>query len=489
MNKKIGLVLTFLIAFLTFQSVNAELAYLVDIESTDILPDTLYPGDIASIKIDIKNKGSTISMADFNGVLDVGSQFEGIKIEENIDLINPGQTKTLVFRLRVKEDTIAGYYPILLIMNYQRGTSVVQETQEISIPVSSVQKNIDVTVEPRVINPGNQTELSFSLKNVGGTQVSNISFSWEEENDLVLPLGSDNKRYVSVIKAGEEATITYTVAADPNISTGIYPLDIELSFIDSNGTKSQSSQVGLIIGGGADFEVTAELLNTSQLSLSIANIGSNNAEAVVVKLPRQAGVMVSGSRTSILGNLNKGDYTIASFQVQIADFTSTETGQIPTEGFTRMGTRQKAAEADAAAVDGKKPQEIDMNGFQQPQMLTVEIDYTDTTGVRQTAKKTIVLSQGKSAYTSIIGTKGSSELGANNTTPWMYLSAVLAIGLVLGALKADRDNLKKVVLLTAIVLALFLASVYYFSSDGTIVIGASVLSLVLMGAYYFKFRG
>ncbi|MFH1234491.1 MAG: hypothetical protein V1493_02660, partial [Candidatus Diapherotrites archaeon] len=400
MNKVFGLGLVFLVLLAGMQAaVAADYAYLIEFSGTSFLPSTLYAGDIASVKVDLRNKGSSVSVSDLNSVLDLGTQFELVQAAESIGLLQPGQTKTLIFRFKVKQETLPGYYPAFLTISYARGADRAEQTYSFSVPVSKSEKKIDVTVEPKAINPGNQSELVFSLKNVGGSQVSNLSFSWSEENNLVLPLGSDNKRYVSAIDAGETAKLSYIVAADPNITTGIYPLDLEMTFMDVNGIKTQTSQVGLIVGGGTDFEVSADLAS-GQLSLSIANIGSNNAAAVVVRIPKQNGINISGSNISILGNLNKGDFTVASFTVQTSTQASVQAGTTQTATIGGASGRPFGGQSQAASgfqdqiaagdMNAARSRQFDRNSFQ-AQSVLLEIDYTDTTGERQTAKKTVSL--------------------------------------------------------------------------------------------------
>jgi hypothetical protein len=498
MNKVFGLVFGLFIVLAVSQAASADYAYLADITGTSFLPNTIYAGNLASVKVDVKNKGSSVSIVDLNAKLDLGTQFEAVQGEVSIGTIEPGQTKTLIFRFKAKDDTLPGYYPAFLTLAYKNVNELVEQTQSFSIPVSKTEKNIDVTVEPRVVNPGNQTELVFLLKNVGGTSVSNVSFSWTETNNLVLPLGSDNKRYVSAINAGETAKISYTVAADPNITTGIYPLDLTMTFMDVNGVRTQSSRVGLIVGGGTDFEVSADIAS-GQLSLSIANIGSNNAEAVIVKIPKQNGVNISGSNISILGNLNKGDFTVASFTVQTSTQASTQTGTGQAAATGAASDRPFGGQAQTASGFQGQAAAGDMNAFRsrqsdrnafQAQSVTVEIDYTDTTGERQTAKKTVSLSQASTGTISSDATAAARVriAGAGSISPWMVLSAIFGLALVAGTIKSDRKNLKKLLAVLAVSAILFLAVVYYLNSDQTYMLAAGAISVAVFALYFLKLR-
>ena len=482
MNKKNVITFAiFLACLLAVQCVQAasDLAYLTEVTGTNFLPSTIRAGDVVSMAVSVKDRGTMYSIVDLNGTLDVGNQFEPVELNDNIPLILAGATQTLVFKFRVKQDTLTGYYPVFLAMTYTRNGEAVKETQTILVPVSKTEKNVDVTVDPRVINPGNQTNIFFTLKNIGGTPISNISFSWYEKSNLILPLGSDNKRYVSILEAGKEEQVSYVVAADPNITPGIYSLDINLAFTsgDSNGLKSQNSQVGIIVGGTTDFEVSAET-SSGQISLSIANIGSNNAAAVVVKIPVQQGIRIQGSSTAILGNLNKGDYTLATFQTQ--SLQSDQTGQSTqqTQSFNMNQQFQQGQQADSNFFR----QQVDQNRLFSG-ALQVEIDYTDTTGERQAVKKTVQLS----SLGTQTGLTGLSARGSNQFSfvPWVLLVVFAGAAICINRFKAKK-GWKQLAVVIAIIVVLFLAVIFLLNADLLASVIAAIASIVLLAIFFRK---
>ncbi|MFH1545061.1 MAG: hypothetical protein ABIE23_03170 [archaeon] len=458
-----------MIGLIGFQSAHADLAFLIEVSGTSFLPSTIHAGDVVSLVVDIENKGTVTPIVNLEAFLDVSDQIEPIDLNDSVDSVKAGSTKTLIFKFRVKEDTLPGYYPLFLTMNYQRGDveESITQSQSILVPVSETEKNLDVRLEPKVINPGNQTELFFTIKNIGGTAVSNISFSWKEKNDLVLPLGSDNKRYVSVLQPNQEAKVSYIVAADPNITTGIYPLDINMAFTDVSGIRTQKSQVGLIIGGATDFEVSAEIMNTGQLSISIANIGSNNAGAVVVRIPKQEGITISGSNTAILGNLNKGDFTLANFQMRTTSL------QGDTSGFGgRQGMQQNPQDSNA------------FEGIREARTLLLGIDYTDTTGERQSIQKQVQLTPA-SSDTQLSGLKKTS---ANEFAfaSWILLVLIVGGAIAFNKFKAGNKEWKKLSKILAVIAILFLAVIFLLGSDLIAVLAVSVVSLFLLAWFFYK---
>ncbi|MFH1256116.1 MAG: COG1361 S-layer family protein [Candidatus Diapherotrites archaeon] len=485
MNRKIIITaMAVFFALIAFHSVSGELpadyGILTQITGTNFLPSTIHAGDVVNLAIDIKNRGGTISIVDLNAVLDIGDQFEPIALSDETNIIIPGATRTLVFKFNVKDDTLTGYYPALLTMTYLRGDNTIKETQSITIPVTRTERNIEVTVSPSVINPGNQTQLAFTIKNTAKTPISNLSFSWYERSNLILPIGSDNKRFIPILNANTAETVSYTVAADPNITTGVYSFDVNMTFTDVNGSRSQGSRLGIIVGGSTDFEVSAEMLSTGQLSTSIANIGSNNAAAVVIRIPQQPGIIVSGSNTAIIGSLNKGDFTLANFDVQQA-------GSSVDQNITGAAGAFRNRQFPSGASD------MNNNAFAQARTaneVTIEIDYTDTTGTRQTVRKTIQLSSSSSSGNVLSVASGLRQ----RENGYSFLAWLLPLLLVAGAIgfreyKAKTIGWKQLAKPVAAIIILFLAAVFLLNSELIATIAAAIASVALLAWFFRKNQG
>ncbi|MDD5162657.1 MAG: hypothetical protein PHD95_00430 [Candidatus ainarchaeum sp.] len=482
MNKKILIGAIFLLAIIGFQmqlayAAASEPAYLVSVTGTRFLPANINAGDIASVAIDIQSNAFAFAISDLNGTIDLGNQFLPIKSQDSFVGLRAGSTKTLIFNFQAKQDTLPGYYPAFLTITYARPDgALAKQTQPFSIPVSKSEKNLDVTVNPRVINPGNQTDIVFTVKNLGGVPVTNLSFSWSEASDLLLPLGSDNKKYVAILGANESTGISYTVAADPNITPGIYPVDVTITFNDSNGTRTITSNVGIIIGGKTDFEISAEISSSNQLSISIANVGSNNAGAVVVKILDQSGIKVSGSSTSIIGNLNKGDYTIANFQLLSSGF-----GQVTQNSGTEQANQQQFPPGSDANRFGSQARQGS------PSSVAIEIDYTDTTGERQSVQKTISLSRevstGTTAGTGFSGRQGQNSLMSN--IAWILLAAFVISPIGLNY-KLKKKKWKTIGIALAPIIILFLATILVFNSNLIGIILSAIVSVALLAWLFYK---
>ncbi|MBS3061710.1 MAG: hypothetical protein J4215_03955 [Candidatus Diapherotrites archaeon] len=462
------------------QSTARDVVYLGNVTGTSFLPSTIYAGDIVSIAVNIQNRGLVVSIRDLNASIGIGNQFEPIQLVDTAQEIQPQATQTVVFKFRVKPETVPGYYPIQLNLAYHRNDQSDQtttQTQTLQVPVSKTGKNIEISVQPSVINPASQTQLNFYIKNAGSTPISNISLAWTEANSLILPIGTDNIKYLEMLDSQATETISFLVTADPNITTGVYPLEITLTYTDTNGTKTQTSQVGIIIGGGTDFEVSADTLSSGTLSVSVANIGSNNASAVVVKIPHQPNIFVSGSNTSILGNLNKGDYTIANFTVSTTGLDQNRaSSRVQTSGQPIIRTGQ------TNSVEPTRVRDLNANQRQ----IIIQIDYTDTTGTRQTVEKTVLLFQ--------TTTSGTGDIQIQRQNPLGLISWAIAIILAGGTLvfwrfKASQIPFQKLIVPLGIITLMFLVIIFGFNASVEYSIGAGAVSLAGLAWFFNKNRG
>jgi hypothetical protein len=268
--------------------------------------------------------------------------------------------------------------------------------------------NIEVTdVSPTSLVPGEKTKLEFKVENTGNMDLSNVIFSWEEKTGIILPIGSSNTKSIDSIDRGDSETFDFDVFTSASASPGLYELTLTIKSTDENGTllPTEISNAGIIVGGQTDFDVSVSDVSSSGVVLSVANIGKNPANSVTVIIPEQSNFKVSGSSSSIIGNLGKGDYSVASFQIS---------------SLTRSSST-----------------------------LNIEIQYTDTIGVRQTLKKTVEVQSLSSQTTqsttsSTTGSSISNNYRTSSNSPLLIIgfvtSMVLTIGVIIFVVKKNRKK-------------------------------------------------
>ncbi|MDD5699976.1 MAG: hypothetical protein PHH00_02165 [Candidatus Nanoarchaeia archaeon] len=268
--------------------------------------------------------------------------------------------------------------------------------------------NVEVSdVSPTSLIPGEQTTLEFNIENTGDIDLNNIIFSWEEKTGSILPVGSSNTRSIDFLDVGDDKKLEFPVFTSASAEPGLYELIFTMRFNNENGTViTETSNAGIIVGGQTDFDVSVSDISSSGVILSIANIGKNPASSVTVTIPEQSNFKVSGSSSTIIGNLDKGDYSVASFQINSLAKSSSN--------------------------------------------LNIEIQYTDTTGTRQTLNKTVEvqststqqITQSTTGQSVTTGNFVENNSGSSNTLLIIgfIASMVLTIGVIIFIVKKNRKK-------------------------------------------------
>jgi hypothetical protein len=312
----------------------------VDLLNQD--PDPVKPGDILEVRISIQNTGYDDLE---NCVIEIKPEYPfkalaGEKLVQNIGTLGKrsedNRQKVVKFKLGLENDVNEGKYPLKVYFNTNQNNNKPSITKKLNIEVDS-ESNAEIeyiNIEKMV--PGEKTNLVFGIKNVGNSPLKNAMFSWECANDVILPVGSSNVKHINLIDIGETANVSFGVLTNVNTKPGLYKLDMlltyddieELKTITEAGTvenqkrKEIKSKAGVYIGGTTDFDISfMERSPTGAYTFTVSNIGNNAANSVKISVPLQANWNVTGgsSNSVVLGNLQKGDNTIADFDLKPAE--------------------------------------------------------------------------------------------------------------------------------------------------------------------------
>jgi len=237
-----------------------------------------------------------------------------------------------------------------------------------------------VSIEPSSFKPGEKIGMTFKIANEGNNQISNIIFTWSSTGNTILPLGSDNRVIIPAIGAKSDYSIPVEIVVSPSATPGIYTLGATLQYSDLSGAiQNISSTTGVLIGGETDFDVSLQESAANAISLTVANIGVDPATSIAVRIPQQDAFPITGATSVFLGNLNSGEYTMASFQVASRNTTT----RLP--GAGNFSSNRNATGRGITASN----------------VLTIEISYTDTSGSRQIIQKEVSVGAGSQVSTSL----------------------------------------------------------------------------------------
>ncbi len=434
-------VLSCLFLFNTIGSINVSAAGLQVTFTTN--PTTVAPGTNGYIQVNLKSIGGATSYIDItasswdpNTIISQGNW------EVDVGSLDSGESYSVIYEFKVPSTASPGLYQVLFEIT---GGNAIRQTAIIQVQDATV---LDLTsVTPTSITIGVATTLLFNITNNGGVNLENILFTWKDPNSLILPVGADNRITISSIGAENYTEVPLIVMASSGISPGIFPLTITMEYYDQTGVKQTvNSTVGLQISGTTTFDVVVQQSTSGSTTFSIVNTGANVASSVIVSIPQQPNYQTSGVSSSSIGNLDAGDYTLATFQ--LTSTTSNTTSQFPS--FNRTGT---GAPPDRNFTGRNQFMNQSFTGFQGNGLL-VQISYTDVFGVRQTIQKQVTISSGSSfgsfgSSTSSTGTQnsfsrnfnGQSQSSSGSSNSFVYI-AIGAVGIiiVIGIIQLGRKK-------------------------------------------------
>ena len=395
-------------------------AYL-EVNLTNQNPDAARPGEPVELTVSVQNVGNA-NLKDIAVTVSPEypfSKVSGEDLTKKVSYLNARQddddAAVLKFKLMTDANASEGTYDIDITTTAKESGSLsntVATTKTIHLEVRGKEYAQIVTINKASIDIAKEEPLEFIITNTGNSPLKNMVVSWKDPKGVILPVYSDNTKYIKYLAAGDSVTVAYSVMADVNADPGLYTLDVNLSFEDYNSNeKTIRTTAGLFVGGETDFDVSFSESDQGETSLSVANVGNNMAYSVKVSIPDQDGYKVSGSSSTIVGNLEKGDYTIASFNI--------------------ASTQQDAKNVESSSDNIKSSDKGENVTFDSMDSnpLKVQIEYTDAKGERITVDKEVKLEMNSGNMTA----QGSGGPSNKSSGFGSYLSYIVIIALVGGA--------------------------------------------------------
>jgi LPXTG-motif cell wall-anchored protein len=403
----------------------------IEVDKVTQSPSPARPGETVELSISIQNVGDE-DLSDIVVSLNPEYPFTSISgqsLTKKISFLEARQDEEdgtiLKFNLKVDPDIAEDTYDIDVVV--KDSGSDAKKITPLNIDIQGKEYAQVVTISDSNIDLATVEPLEFVITNTGDAPIKNMEFSWKEPTGVVLPVYSSTSKYIKYLGVGESANVSYSVMADVNANPGLYQLDLTLQFQDYNSDNSTiQTKAGIFVGGKTDFDLSYSESDGGEVSLSLANVGNNEAYSVKLSIPEQDNFVTTGSSSSIVGNLEKGDYTVTSFSISRAGAVASDAEAGADSQAQARSSFEKTAE-DGEAVQQQKDSANE---------LLVLIEYTDSTGQRLSVEKAVQI---EDLTSGTMGTAGSMGPGPGRTGSNTYLYAVALI-LIAGGLVFYRKK-------------------------------------------------
>ena len=309
-----------LISLLFLQGASAAKTYLV----TEHEP--VYPGDTVFVWVPIKNTGYGTWLSDTIVKLVPANNATEKAVHVLDDAVTIGSiekwndVRTAKFKIHIDKSAVEGEYDFHVHVTSKGkvdssdslSTTTMQEDRVLVVSGTPVITLTNSSID--IVAPGSITQVLLKFRNDGTGTARNlyvdVDIAMEHLSKAFSIVGSGTRFSLGSLSPGDQAEIRFTLMVDALAQTGVYNIPLKITGMNYSNTD----YIGVGVAGITDFELSYQESAGSVL-LSVANIGVNPANAVSVTIPQQSNFNVVGSSSQVIGNLNAGDYTSATFQI------------------------------------------------------------------------------------------------------------------------------------------------------------------------------
>ncbi|MFA5221222.1 MAG: S-layer protein [Methanoregula sp.] len=310
------------------------------------------PGDDAIISITLQNSGVTeikftnsgtlqpddlpTTAKQVNVGLSSGDAPIIIKSDPQVigDLASPG-TKTVQIHAKILSNATIGQYQIPLTLKYkylkvqdQEYSNILQflyndvtDTIPLTINIKPHVKIAVLSVVPENLNVGTEGYLNLTIKNIGSEDGKKATVTiTRNDNSLIIP--TDASVFVGDFPLNGVITCHYKVAASNNAGSQTYPVDVSVTYENTDGDVVTSSPVtvGVPVGGKISFTTISSAGSiypgqTTVIEVVYENTGTNTAYNAQARL-NAVEPFTSTDNGAYLGTLKPGEQATARYAIQ-----------------------------------------------------------------------------------------------------------------------------------------------------------------------------
>ena len=210
------------------------------------------------------------------------------------------------------DSKISTQLPVTIeFINEYKNTRTLDSFLQIVVLPYKEMENIELTVEPKVLNSLGNASLLIKIANTGEGMISNIYLSIDTQSTKLLP--GKKSFYIQELKPGETNVVSVPLIMSGQVS-GVIPLSATLEYIDHLGQEHMVTYTQAIKVVPFDILLTIDIQPRSLLSQSIVNVTltvANNGDvdlhdiSIRVNIPSSTGIALLAPTVYHINNLSK----------------------------------------------------------------------------------------------------------------------------------------------------------------------------------------
>ena len=250
--------------------------------------------------------------------------------------IKGGSNASAVYITKIYANAPGGSYVLPLAINYsylyqadQYGTDTIrysykQVNQNIEIPIK-IKSGISIDVLsaiPEHLNVASEGYIDLKIKNTGSDDGKKAVITiLNNVNSTIIP--NDSSVYIGDFPSGSIVDVRYKVSISRDAERQTYPLDIVVTYENTDGdlVTSRNSTIGIPVGGKVDFTVVSPPAEMNPGDKKIIRVEyKNTGETKVYSARSRINPLVpftSNDDSAYLGDIDPGESVVASYEVSV----------------------------------------------------------------------------------------------------------------------------------------------------------------------------
>ena len=325
-----NLIIPFMVSiFLIMSIVPAANAYTALSVTSQLVPSTLAPGESGNMVLTISNGGTDYAR---NIKLTISSHSD-ITFEQrtfSLDTLAASSSKQVSVPLTIHPDMTKGATSIFMTITYSEGAASTTSTYSTSVSLSVSQRSLiqieGILWSDSLIQPGDNINATVLLKNVGSSNVNDMTVQFGDTTMPFVAADGDLEDYVGSIPSKQTSEAMFSILVNKDANTEAYSVPLTLSYYDESGTAhTDTKYVGMKISGVPDFVVTLEDDSSvysgtnGDMTISISNRGTATASFLTLKFDSDLDVT---PKEYYVGNLDPDDYETITLNIDLSAVSS-----------------------------------------------------------------------------------------------------------------------------------------------------------------------
>lgn len=322
MKNKIILIAMFLMLLLPAVSAYSDSAYLEDY-SLKTSYESAVSGEVFNLDVEMTNDGD--SEKNLTLEFDPEDPFRLVSDEEEIFSLQPGNSGSKNFRIRVEEDTESKSYDLEFNLDDENDDwddsfdiKVVSDSAEISTG--------EIVSFPKKILPGSENvKFSVKIKNKGRIGAEDLVAKLKLPEELKPSSSYSNIVHAGDLRSGGATLLDFYFDVEESVKNGVNAT-LNLDYEEEGEEKTENIDIKIPVFPVPQFkimniETLSEGINkgsSAKIKISLKNTGREDAEDVTLKVYEKNSQPFSFKEKSVyIGTLDKGETGEAVYEFDV----------------------------------------------------------------------------------------------------------------------------------------------------------------------------